>query len=706
MRNPTQKTVLISEPQGVTGALQFDNSKPYLPYIWAILKSYWERHGPEVDQYEWLEPIWRNAMPALLLEPYRGLTIDVLGLSCYTWNWEVQCGIAQQVKAGNSNCLVVVGGPEPDHKDSDFFHKHPYIDVIVVKDGEITFNKLLSKVLRNSRDFQDIGGLYLPGGDEHIMTGLAEVPKVFEHSPYVDQSNYYQRLTEHYGSGSFDAIIETNRGCPYGCSFCDWGSSTMSQIRRFDMGKIEAEIDWLGRMRVGRVMLADANFGILPRDVEIADLLNTTREKHQGYPRHIFYSAAKNHPDRVVTIAKKFAQSGICTSHALSIQHTRKQVLAATERTNISPEKQVQVVKTMMESRVPVEVQLILGIPGDSYDLWKACLADLMEWGIHEDYLIQAYRLLPNAPAAEKSFIDNWKIETIGRVMFDHTVRSYEKSSDVIRMRERIVVQSKTYSRKDWVKMSTYAAFIKGLHNSSLTQRIAVYLRLTHNVSYLEFYEHLIEEGLQSAALPADWYQLVSDHYHSFLEDQGASDHMEVKELPRLSYALHPSRWIYVQICLNMDQFFDALQAYLVDQYPGVGNLRSVVEYQKELMILPNFDRDVGKRFRTDFDWISYFEEARVRDGSETLGEPIGEPGAMVTATDRTSSERGSSARETSGRGYYGAPLEWAFGDIEDRWIKWIERTVTGRSSASMHNFQQLRIDTPQGCGSRRELAA
>lgn len=687
MYHSIRKTVLVSEPQGVTGEFQFDNAQPYFPYMWAILKSYWERHKDGDDPYEWLEPIWWNDMPDSLLQPYQDLTIDVLGLSCYTWNWEVQCGIARQVKARNPDCLVVAGGPEPDYKDPDFFRKHPYIDIVVVKDGEITFLKLLSKMARDDRNFRDIGGLYLPGSDggAHICTGPAEVPTVFDHSPYVDQSAYYERLIELYGPASFDVIFETNRGCPYACSFCDWGSSTMSKIRRFDMARIVAEADWLGRMKVAHVMLADANFGILPRDIEIADLLNATREKHGGYPKYIYYSAAKNHPDRVIAIARKFAESGICTAHALSIQHTRKEVLAATERSNIPAEKQVEVVKAMMENRVPIEVQLILGIPGDTYPLWKACLADLMEWGIHEDYLIQAYRLLPNAPAAEKSFLDRWQIKTIGRVMFDHTLRLRETNKDIIRMREKIVVQSKTYSSEDWIKMSTYSAFVKALHNGSLTQRIAVYLRLTHNVPYLEFYERLIEDAFQCTALTREWYQSVANHCRHFLEHEDASDHMEVEALPRLPYALHPPRWLYVQICLNIDTFFNGLKAYLSDQYPLVKNLGSVIDYQRELIILPTFDRNVGKTFRTDFHWMSYFEEARAREGSRTLGEPAAIPGTVVSVNDQSSGEANDG-------GFFREPLEWGGGDIEDRWGKWVERMVLGRSSAAMHNFQQLRL--------------
>lgn len=477
------RNILISEPQGVTGELQFDNSKPYVPYMWAILKTFWERHGDAPDAFRWLDPIWWNDRPEVMLAPYDGQRIDVLGLSCYTWNWDVQCLIAAAVKERNPHCLVVAGGPEPDYKDPELFRRHRYLDAVAVKDGEITFRDILSGLARGELDLTRIPGLYLPraNGPGHLFTGPAEVPTVFEYSPYVAQSEYYERLLQTYRHMSFDVIFETNRGCPYGCSFCDWGSSTMSKVRRFDMKRIEEEIDWLGRMRINRVMLADANFGILPRDVEIADVLNESRALHNGYPQFIFYSAAKNHPARTTEIAMKFAKSGICTIHALSIQHTKKEVLAATNRSNISPDKQVEVVKAMMAARVPVEVQLILGIPGDTYALWKGCLADLMEWGIHEDYLIQAYRLLPNAPAADPAFLQEWQVETVERITYDLTSRQLQPvSADVPRKREKILVASRTYSREDWVAISTYSAFVKALHNSSLTQRIAVYLRLTH----------------------------------------------------------------------------------------------------------------------------------------------------------------------------------------------------------------------------------
>lgn len=685
-------TVLISEPQGATGELQFDNARPYLPYVWAILKSYAERHGVGTA-YEWLDPLWRLDHPEAMLAQYAGRRIDVLGLSCYTWNWATQCLVAQELKARHPECLVVAGGPEPDYRDSAFFAKYPFIDAVVVKDGEHPFSEILRQHASGNRDLTGIGGLVLPGrpgSRGHTWTGPAQLPTEFDHSPYLDQHSYYQRLMGGYEDGWFDAVVETNRGCPYSCSFCDWGSNTNSKVRRFDMSRVSAEIDWLGRMRVGRVMLADANFGILPRDIEIADLLNATREQHHGYPRFIFYSAAKNNPDRSTEIARRFARSVICTIHALSIQHTRSEVLAATSRSNISSAKQMKVVETMMAAGVSIEVQLILGIPGDTYDLWKDCLAEIMEWGVHEDYLIQAYRLLPNAPAADADFIARWEVQTIERIMYDLTSRQIQPVVyDLARKREKVVVGSRTYSTSDWVRMSTYSAFVKCLHNSRLTQNIAAYLRHTHGVPYREFYEDLVDAELAGPAAPEPWHRRISQHYERYLMDEDASDHMVVAQLPDLSIALHPSRWLYVEIFLQHDRFYDWLASRLWARHPDAQHLAAVVDYQRNLVILPGYDRRRGKEFVVEHDWIGYFGAARALRGDQSLPEPQRIPATVVQATDQRSGERLSLQRKGA-TGYFGEPLDWEGLDPAARWHRWVVRTVVGRSSAPMHLLQEF----------------
>src|SRR5262245_58145380 len=679
MKKPSKKRILISEPNAL------GQPRPFFPYMYAVLKSYWERNFNGHDLYDWLDPIFRTGDIPPLLEPYRNSTIDVLGLSCYTWNWEVQCGIARAVKLRNPECLVVVGGPEPDYKDPEFFGKYPYIDVIAVKDGEITMSKILLKLIEGNWDFSNIGGLYLPDtrSNSPICTGNAEVPTVFDHSPYIDQSAYYEKLIAKFGPGSFDATLETNRGCPYSCSFCDWGSSTMSKVRRFDAERVRAEVDWLGKMQVTLAFLADANFGILPRDPEIAEWINETKRKY-AYPRYFYFSAAKNNPDRVIEIARKFAETGISPTHTLAIQHTSEEVLGATERANISAPKQVEVAKALMKSGIPITVQLILGIPGDNYKLWKTTFADLMERGIHEDYQVFYYHLLPNAPAAEKSFIEKWEVETINRFIPADAERPWKKGdTEYMRLpKARLIVKSKTYTREDWAKMVTFKSFVRSFHCGSLTQLIAKYLRLTHGVPYLDFYEAIIDDFVPKTAPVRDWNDAVLRHCLRFLDYHDKLDRMEVEQLPGYEYSLDPAHWVFVQACLQHSRFYAELKSYLVSRFPSVRNLGSAVDYQQSVLILPAYDRNAGKTFKTNFDWVRYFSDTQSCTSDERLDEPDPTPGAVVKVSDQTCGEQS----------YMMCPLDWGSGTDEEKWIQWIQYTVLNRRSAAKNNLQKLQL--------------
>ena len=109
-------TVLISEPS-------VERQAPFLPYMWGVLKTASDLFDDLADQFSWLDPIYRRGLVQEMLAPYDLMTVDVLGLSCYTWNFKLQCELARAVKAENSRCLIVAGGPEPDVKNREFFRR-------------------------------------------------------------------------------------------------------------------------------------------------------------------------------------------------------------------------------------------------------------------------------------------------------------------------------------------------------------------------------------------------------------------------------------------------------------------------------------------------------------------------------------------------------------------------------------------------------
>ena len=656
-------TVLISEPQ------TFRQSR-YLPYLWAVLKSHCDHSAELTEGVEWLDPIHQRATSEQCLAPYRDRTPDVLGLSCYTWNWELQCQIAQRVKHHNPSCVVVAGGPHPDYKDPAFFQKHPFIDIVAVRDGEITFARILRSVISGNDDFSDIGGLHLPaqGREASYSTGPAEVPTTFVRSPYLAQGAYFERYMRSQHGANVDAIWETNRGCPYSCSFCDWGSSTMSKVRAFDLGRIEAEIDWFARMRLNSLLLADANFGILPRDVEIAALLNKARAKY-GFPRFVHYSPAKNNPERTLEIAKLFSASGICPVHTFALQHTVPEVLAVSDRANIPVARQRTIAKAVIAHDIPTVVQLILGMPGDSYDRWKTCLTDLMDWGLHDNYQIFDHALLPNAPAADPAYVARWGIETITRdIPKEGTGQRHRDDTDAL-TRVPIVIKSATFTQDDWVRMKTYAAFARALHNCGLTRLIAMYVHFSHAVTYREFYDELIENHFGHTPV----YVSLMNHLQAFVADPDTPEDLALDRFPELKLSLEASRWVFVELCLDIDRCFDDMTAFLLGRFAHATNLLSAIDYQRHVIVLPGGESNANRAFRTKYDWVTYFDTARRLTSYEAMGEPAATPGALVRIGDPRSEDAGGPTDERS------------------QWIAWMQRSQEVRRTLG-GNFSELRL--------------
>ena len=53
--------------------------------------------------------------------------VDILGISCYIWNWRMSVKLAEEVRKKNQNCMIFLGGPHvPDNTDESFFKLYPH----------------------------------------------------------------------------------------------------------------------------------------------------------------------------------------------------------------------------------------------------------------------------------------------------------------------------------------------------------------------------------------------------------------------------------------------------------------------------------------------------------------------------------------------------------------------------------------------------
>ncbi len=129
----------------------------FLPYSVGLLWAY-ARQDPAISKayslksFEFLRRPFDEVVSALE-------TPDVVGLSCYIWNWRYTMGLAEAIKEAFPDCLIVAGGPQVPIADPEFFEGHPFIDLAVHYEGEITFSEILRQrskrrpITRGSRAF-------------------------------------------------------------------------------------------------------------------------------------------------------------------------------------------------------------------------------------------------------------------------------------------------------------------------------------------------------------------------------------------------------------------------------------------------------------------------------------------------------------------------------------------------------------------------
>ena len=157
--------------------------------------------------------------------------------SSYVWNHERNLEVARELRSRNPDCLVVFGGPEVpkfDGDTEDFLSQHGFIDIAVLGEGEASCAEILVALQGHTGDdlsaLADISGIVYAHAGGSTRTGARDRIRDINSLP----SPY---LTGEFGDWFYDfsnTILETNRGCPYGCTYCDWGSATLQKVTKFD----------------------------------------------------------------------------------------------------------------------------------------------------------------------------------------------------------------------------------------------------------------------------------------------------------------------------------------------------------------------------------------------------------------------------------------------------------------------------------------
>ena len=314
--------------------------------------------GEYTDAVEIAEYTINNRMEDILEDIYRRKP-DVIGFSCYIWN----IGMVEKLMGELHKLLpqlpVFLGGPEVTYDADKLLRKYPYLTGIFIGEGEATFAQVVKYyVKKNPESLEDIPGLMLRSGmtPERKPLNLTDVPFLYDDmAPFTNRIIYY----------------ETQRGCPFRCSYCL--SSIDKTVRFRDIEVVKKELAFFLEKKVKQVKFVDRTFNC-NHDHAMA-VWQYLYEHDNGVTNFHFEIAGDIlREDEIALVAKM--RPGL-VQFEIGVQSTNTDTLREIRRV-MDIEKLKQVVAALKAAHnVHIHLDLIAGLPYEDYDSFARSFDDV-----------------------------------------------------------------------------------------------------------------------------------------------------------------------------------------------------------------------------------------------------------------------------------------------------------------------------------------
>jgi len=450
------------------GALSTDS----MPLNVGNIKAVLDRDLPEVSSRVFV-------YPDRLLEAMRESPPDAIMFSNYIWNEPLDLHFARMAKQFNPNALTVMGGPNffiEDDRKADYMQRNRCLDIYVAGEGDFTALEIMKLYLASDCDpektrLNDIeNSVYLRGDSCHIgpavprRRDLDSIP-----SPWLTG------VMDEFFDGKLVPLFETNRGCPFTCTFCVQGGKWWSKVNYFSMDRIKEEIYYIARKIREKspnqkvLRLADLNYGMYERDVQISEWMGEV-QKEYDWPLLIDATTGKNQAERIIRSIEKV--NGALVMYQ-AVQSLDEDVLLIAKRKNISVETYAQVQMHIRGRGLRSSSDLILGLPGETLQTHLNSVKTLINSGTHKLNNFQAM-LLKGSELETKALRERHGYTTRFRLL----PRNFGRyGGEKILGFEEIIVSTNTLSFEDYLEARRYHFAISAFWNASRFDKLVQWVQ-------------------------------------------------------------------------------------------------------------------------------------------------------------------------------------------------------------------------------------
>ena len=417
--------------------------------------------------------------PSELSDYLKQNKVDIVGFSNYCWNVNLSCNYARYIKSISQNVVTVMGGPNMSNQEHDrevFLSKHPEIDFYIHEEGEKGFLEILkryteSKSLEEMKSRKIPGVMFLTPLGNLLFGGSLERIKQLDEIP----SPYLEGLMDKFFKQMLNPMIQTNRGCPFSCTFCHEGDREyFVKVNSFSVERVIEELEYIGNKIYNQTVLtiSDSNFLMYKDDHIICNKIRELQNKI-NYPKVINVTTGKNQPDRILKGIATLAPGSLTMT--ASVQSMNRDVLDNIKRSNISLDDFIEIQKKLHKSNPDYKnmSEIILPLPGESINTFYNGVRALINSRV-DNILSYTLMMLDGTELNTKEVREKYQYVTKYRMI----PRSYGiyNQSKVFEI-EEVGVSTRDLTFDDYIECRVFSLFIASTYNHGVFDALIKYLR-------------------------------------------------------------------------------------------------------------------------------------------------------------------------------------------------------------------------------------
>lgn len=501
--------------------------------------------------------------------------LDFFCISLYIWNLYDVLDVVRPLKEElqrigyTKQIKIVAGGPSCDAVKDDWENKYPYIDHFVVGQGEKAWANLILDAL-GVRDISTDGStniVFLKNNEIQTTKKYDyEFVRGIHYSPYLECKDLVVEILEEYKDirKNLGWLYETQRGCPYHCTFCDWNGGQSNKTQKRNHVNFLDEIDFFIENQLYNIYIGDANFGMWDVDVQIMERI--CEHKRNGHPIKFYtYSLNKKITENHKKIMNLLVEHKLYDTWVkFSAQDVHEDILKIIDRPGNWPETKAFATELYDTYRNKkrmgkIWIELIMGLPGQTVESWRKSLNEIY----YNGFYARTYPciVLPNAPLSydleyrkKYQIYDEIIFEVLDSVTKGTTVEEiYSRPNE--NFRYRMITSTFSFSSSDWIKMTMLSQLYKNIffsknfssyydgiiHIIDAVDRIITFMinsdefNMLHKQRYSNFEKYKVNaansvkntvmlEGNDMAALIGIHYNTVEEIVNNEISDKKIAD--------------------------------------------------------------------------------------------------------------------------------------------------------------------------------------